>query len=149
MPTCVISIERLAERLQTSGAQVLAIDSGRPDRESLDVAQARRDLERAARDLDRVEASRRRWLPGVLSRARGREAELRERLGQVERLAAERCHGARPFVTHSEQDARTAELTDRIAERAAQRERHERDLGRGLRCRGRRPGRSKRSRATP
>ncbi|MDX6486376.1 MAG: hypothetical protein QOF43_1529, partial [Gaiellaceae bacterium] len=68
----------------------------------------------------------------VLSRARGRDAELRDRLGQVERLAAEWCHGARPFVTRSEQDARTAELTDRMAERAAQRERHEHDLGRGL-----------------
>ena len=67
-----------------------------------------------------------RWLPGErakLCRARDREAEARERLGQAERLAVEQRHGSRPFMTAKEQEAQMSELSARVAERAVRRDR--------------------------
>jgi hypothetical protein len=121
-------IDRLVTRLQSSGAQVLAIDSGRQEPHSLEAVRsgARRDLECAVREREALEASRMRWLPGGrgrLGRARGREAEAREQLGQAERVAVERRHGSRPFVTEKEQEAQMAELSARVAERALRRDR--------------------------
>jgi conjugative relaxase-like TrwC/TraI family protein len=112
-------IERLANGLRASSAQVLAIDSGRPVEPPGDVAEARRELD-ASRDARRkLEGERFGWLPGRRERlddARQREADAR---ANVRRADAEQRHGARPFI--GDQDAQTSKLRELVQDRAAER----------------------------
>jgi hypothetical protein len=115
-------------RLELSGAQMLAIDSGEPHPRWRDVTEAREAVRRAARGRMDLEARRVR-LPGRLDRAREAEANARRRLAEVERAAAERRHGRLPFLDRDDVEEQQADLARRVAERRLTRGR---DLGREL-----------------
>jgi hypothetical protein len=120
-------VARLAASLRTSSAQLLAIDSGRPAAQEveLDRLAAQRALARAERARAALEANPARWLPGVrgrLQRAQSREVDARGTLEEIDRAVAERRHGARRFITGDERTGFDARRPERVAE-------HRRDRG--------------------
>ena len=131
-------IGRLTARLQTSSAQILAIDAGQP------MAQAGADdllsLERAAAvagaERRALENSKRAWLTsltGARRRAHEREADARSQLVQARRQIAERKHGAVPHDLEREREASAARSAENLRERQAERmTRRERGFGREL-----------------
>ena len=121
-------IKRLARQLESSSAQVLAIDTGR-QAEPDPLGASAEALERATNERRILEDRSLGWLPG-----RRRELEgAREREADARRARLEATHAARPI--DAEQDfAASVERahthqTERATERALQRERA---IGRSL-----------------
>ena len=124
-PPSSTAIDRLAARLATSDAQLLAIDTGRP----VDTAEAECRLADAQLERHALERGASRWLPGGRQRledAREREAAARDALSQARRRMAEVRHAASPVETPKELEQRRESLHERLAERA-----HDRVLDRG------------------
>ncbi len=112
-------IERMAAAMRESRAQVLAIDSG-----SSILGERRIEADRAARERRGLERQGRTWLPRRrrrLEQARQRERAAAAALVDAERTESERRHGARPFVTEHELDARLDANRERLAECATER----------------------------
>jgi hypothetical protein len=123
--------ERLIASLESSRAQVLAIDSLPEDPRRLD-----RHIDDIEQELAALTGERenRAWLPSQRRAAEERErraTRLSRTLGDLVRERAERVHGSREFVGGDEWDAyarRAHERTlDRLYERAL---RHDRSIGR-------------------
>lgn len=133
-------IPRLTARLQTSGAQILAIDAGQP---MADGAEELHRLERAAAVADRerraLENGKRGWIAaatGQRRRARERAAAARLELLQARRVSADQMHGAVPHDLEREREASAARAAEAVRERQAERmTRRERGFGRELLCR--------------
>jgi ATP-dependent exoDNAse (exonuclease V) alpha subunit len=121
-------VEQLTARLRGSGAQVLAIDAGRPLEASREVAAAERELRAAAEERRRLEAQRLAWLPG--NQQRRADVRRRETAAKtlVRRLRAEQLHGSRAFVDEREVEAYADAMREELRERATQRA-LERDRG--------------------
>jgi conjugative relaxase-like TrwC/TraI family protein len=104
----------LIASLRTSGATILAIDSGTPDEERL--------LSRAADELadartERAELERRAWRPRARARlaaAREREALARVRVEVLRTAVVEQRHARRPFIDERDDQRRHAAQRDRI-----------------------------------
>jgi hypothetical protein len=115
-------IERLTHALQRSDAAQLAIDTD-PHRH---VAEAEQQLRTATAERRTLEESR--WTPrrrARLDKATRREREAAQQVEHARRLATERQHGAKTFVTADELSRARERQVDRIAERSQRR------LGRG------------------
>ena len=128
----------LAARLQTSGGQVLAIDTGPEVRSpsSDEILRLERSVATAERERRAIDARRHAWIAGLTgqrSRAHAREHEARAELNQARRVIAEQAHGALPHEPQREERARMALLDERAAERVAERTaRREHGFGREL-----------------
>ena len=131
-------IARLTARLQTSSAQILAIDAGQPMAEH--GAEELHRLERAAAVAERerrtLENGKRGWIAaatGQRRRARERAADARLELLQARRVIAEQTHGAVPHDLEREREASAARAAENLRERQAERmTRRERGFGREL-----------------
>ena len=131
-------IARLTARLQTSSAQILAIDAGQPMAEH--GAEELHRLERAAAVAERerrtLENGKRGWIAaatGQRRRARERAADARLELLQARRVIAEQTHGAVPHDLEREREASAARAAENLRERQAERMiRRERGFGREL-----------------
>ena len=127
-PPTTDPIKRLARQLESSSAQVLAIDTGRraePD----PVGASAEALERATDERRRLEGRSLGWLPG-----RRRELEAaREREADARRARLEAAHAARPIEAEQDFAASVERAHARQAERATERVlRHDRGIGREL-----------------
>ncbi|MDA0166009.1 relaxase domain-containing protein [Solirubrobacter ginsenosidimutans] len=111
------AFERLRRSMESSEAQVLAIDSGRPaSRERED------ELAAATRERRALEERGRTWLPGRrrrLDAARARELAATRVIADERRAEIEQAHGSRPFEVQSEDDVKSR--YEAMAERATQR----------------------------
>ena len=110
------AMERLRRSLETSQAQVLAIDSGTPSREG------ENELAAAARERRALEERGRLWLPGRrrrLEAARSRESAAARVVADERRARVEKAHGARQFEVEREDSVKR--IYEAMAERAMQR----------------------------
>jgi conjugative relaxase-like TrwC/TraI family protein len=136
-PHRVDPVARVTTALEKSFAASLAIDTGRVEPEralSGRIAEAERAHGQAADARQALEATRTRWLPGrrrQLAELRRTEVTAARLVRDLRRQQLELGHGARPFVTEHELDARSARTDDMLAERRRQRA-HERGHDRGL-----------------
>jgi conjugative relaxase-like TrwC/TraI family protein len=110
-------IQRLASALRSSGAQVLAIDSGRPLEGPSNLAVAQRELDQARKRRSRLEHQHLGWLPQrreQLDAARREEAAAE---AAVVRVRAERQHGSLGFVEEREREAQRDRVNERVHRR--------------------------------